>query len=214
MKKTLCGFSEMIRGYLRQAELLTESPDYDSQRLRLIADNCRAILSGPPQSFAQALQLVWFCHTAFLMEERYAMALGRMDQYLYPFYRADIDGGRLTDAFAIELLENVFIRLQNDVVNICIGGQNKRGECEVNPLSRCILRAVRNCNVPGPNLSLRYTQNTPDDFLDECLETIGTGLGYPAIMNDDVNIAALKKYGYEEIYKYLLDYPQRRKAKI
>ena len=204
MKKTLCGFSEMIRQYMLQAEALVDSPDFDRNRLHFIADNCRAIINDPPKSFAQALQLMWFCHTAFLMEGRYAMAFGRMDQYLYRFYKTDIDQGILTDEMVIELLENVFIRLQDDVVNICIGGQNTRGECELNPLSRCILRAIRNCNVPGPNLSLRYTQNTPDDFLDECLETIGTGLGYPAIMNDDVNIAALKKYGYaeEDIYDY------------
>lgn len=198
MKKTLCGFSEMIQKYMRQADALADSPEFDPQRLRFIADNCRAIVNGSPKTFGQALQLVWFCHTAFLMEGRYAMAFGRMDQYLYRFYKTDIDQGILTDEMVIELLENVFIRLQDDVVNICIGGQNTQGECEVNPLSYCILRAVRNCNVPGPNLSLRYTQNTPDDFLDECLETIGTGLGYPAIMNDDVNIAALKKYGYAE----------------
>lgn len=204
MKKTFCGFSEMIRKYMLQAEALVDSPDFDRNRLHFIADNCRAIINGPPKSFAQALQLMWFCHTAFLMEGRYAMAFGRMDQYLYRFYKTDIDQGILTDEMVIELLENVFIRLQDDVVNICIGGQNTRGECELNPLSRCILRAVRNCNVPGPNLSLRYTQNTPDDFLDECLETIGTGLGYPAIMNDDVNIASLKKYGYaeEDVYNY------------
>ncbi|MBQ2881571.1 MAG: DUF3029 family protein, partial [Clostridia bacterium] len=168
------------------------------------SDNCRAVLNGPPKSFSEALQLVWFCHTAFSMEERYAMALGRIDQYLYPFYKADTEQGILTDEAVIELLENVFIKLQDDTVNICIGGQNTLGECEVNPLSYCVLRAVRSCNVPGPNLSLRYTLNTPDDFLDECLETIGTGLGYPAIMNDDVNIAALKKYGYDEadVYNY------------
>jgi len=204
MKKTLCGFSEMIKKYMLQAEGLMFSPDFSQERLRFIADNCRAIVNGPPKSFAQALQLMWFCHTAFLMEGRYAMAFGRMDQYLYRFYKADVDKGILTDETVIELLENVFIRLQDDIVNICIGGQNERGECEVNPLSRCILRAVRSCNVPGPNLSLRYTQNTPDEFLDECLETIGTGLGYPALMNDNVNIAALKKYGYaeEDIYNY------------
>ena len=204
MKKTLCGLSEMIQKYMLQAEALKTSPDFSQERLRFITDNCQAIVSGPPKTFGQALQLLWFCHTAFLMEGRYAMAFGRMDQYLYPFYKADIDRGSLTDERVIELLENVFIRLQDDIVNICIGGQNQKGECEINPLSRCILRAVRNCNVPGPNLSLRYTQNTPDDFLDECLETIGTGLGYPAIMNDDVNIASLKKYGYaeEDVYNY------------
>ena len=204
MRRSLCGFLEMIEKYMLQAEALKNSADFDSKRLQFITDNCRAVLNGPPKSFSEALQLVWFCHTAFSMEERYAMALGRIDQYLYPFYKADTEQGILTDEAVIELLENVFIKLQDDTVNICIGGQNTLGECEVNPLSYCVLRAVRSCNVPGPNLSLRYTLNTPDDFLDECLETIGTGLGYPAIMNDDVNIAALKKYGYDEadVYNY------------
>ena len=204
MKRTLCAFGQMIENYALGADALALSPDYDQNKLRFISDNCHAIASAPPKSFAQALQLVWFCHLAFLMEGRYAMALGRMDQYLYPFFKADKEKGIITDKFAVELLENVFIKLQKDVVNICIGGQSIDGECQINDLSLCILRAVRSCNVPGPNLSLRYTQNTPDEFLDECLQTIGTGLGYPAIMNDDVNIAALKEYGYsdEDVYNY------------
>lgn len=204
MKHTLCGFSQMIKNYAQSALECKGNPDYNNERLEEIINNCIAITTGKPQSFAQALQLVWFCHTAFMMEGRSAMALGRMDQYLYPFYNADINKGRITDEQVVELLENVFIKLQDDIVNICIGGQNKNGECEVNKLSYCILKAVGNCNVPGPNLSLRLTENTPDDFLDECLKTIGTGLGYPALMNDDVNIEALKKYGYseEDVYNY------------
>lgn len=204
MKHTLCGFSKMIASYAEEARACKAELSYNAARLDFIIGNCEAVVNGKPQSFAQALQLMWFCHTAFLMEGRYAMALGRMDQYLYPFYKADVEGGVITDEEVIELLENVFIRLQGDTVNICIGGQNPKGECEVNPLSRCILKAVESCNVPGPNLSLRLTENTPDEFLDECLKVIGTGLGYPAIMNDEVNIAALKKYGYaeEDVYQY------------
>ena len=204
MKHTLCGFSQMIKNYALAAIECKNDPDYNNDHLEGIIKNCEAIVEDKPHSFAQALQLVWFCHTAFLMEDRFAMALGRIDQYLYPFYKDDIENGIITDEQVIELLENVFIKLQDDTVNICIGGQNKYGECEINPLSYCVLKAVGNCNVPGPNLSLRLTENTPDDFLDECLKTIGTGLGYPALMNDDVNIAALKKYGYneEDIYNY------------
>lgn len=204
MQKALLGFQKMVENYLTKLEELQGDPTYDATRLQFMADNCRAILSAPPKSFAEALQLVWFCHLAFCMEERAAMALGRLDQYLYPFYQADTERGVLTDERAIELLENVFIKLMESTVNICIGGQDIEGHCQINGLSRCILRAVRNCNIPGPNLSLRYTANTPDDFLDECLETIGTGLGYPALMNDDVNIAALKRYGYadEDVYDY------------
>lgn len=110
------------------------------------------------------------------MEGRYAMALGRLDQYLYPFYQTDIEKGIITDEQVVELLENVFIKLQDDIVNICIGGQNKNGECEINPLSYCVLKAVGNCNVPGPNLSLRLTENTPDDFLTNVLKLSERGL--------------------------------------
>ena len=204
MKETLLGFKKMIEKYLDAAENEKGNDRFDKNRLQFIIDNCREILIGAPKSFGAALQLVWFCHLAFLMEGRYAMALGRLDQYLYPYYKADTEKGVLTDGMAIELLENVFIKLKGDVVNICIGGQNKKGESEINPLSLCILRAVRHCNVPGPNLSLRYTADIPDEFMDECLQTIGTGLGYPAIMNDSVNVAALKRYGYkdEDVYNY------------
>ena len=206
MRHTLVGFSQMIENYACAAENALSVEGYDKKRLEDIIQTCRALISRKPSSFREALQLVWFCHSAFLLEERYAMALGRLDQYLYPFYKNDIEKGITTDEEVIELLENIFIRLQDDVVNICIGGQNPEGECEANPLSLCILRAVGNCNVPGPNLSLRLTPNTPDEFLDECLKVIGTGLGYPAIMNDDVNIAALKKYGYddEDVYDYCM----------
>lgn len=204
MKHTLCGFSQMIKNYALEALNCAQNSAYNKERVESIAKNCNAIVSGKPQTFAQALQLVWFCHTAFLMEDRYAMALGRLDQYLYPFYQNDIKNGIITDEQVVELFENVFIKLKYDIVNICIGGQNINGECEINSLSYCILKAVGNCNIPGPNLSLRLTENTPDEFLDECLKTIGTGLGYPALMNDDVNIAALKKHGYDEedIYNY------------
>ena len=203
---TLEAFLAMIKGYAISAESLIGTEGYDNGRLSFIAANCRALLSRAPKSFPEAIQLVWFCHHAFVRESRNAMALGRLDQYLYPFYKSDIESGRISDAEVIELLENMFIRLQGDIVNICIGGQDKDGNCQINPLSYCILRAVGNCNVPGPNLSLRYTLNTPDDFLDEALKVIGTGLGYPALMNDDVNIAALKKYGYadEDVYDYCM----------
>lgn len=207
MKVTLEGFLGMIRNYRDVAVGKKRDSAYDSQRLDFIIENCEALLAGPPGSFAQALQLVWFCHTAFLLEGRYAMALGRIDQYLFPFYQKDLETGKLTEEEAIRLLENAFAKIDpNDVVNICIGGMDIHGHCQVNGLSHCVLRAVCGCKAPGPNLSARITWNTPEDFLDECLRTIGTGIGYPALMNDAINIAALKKYGYEEedVYNYCM----------
>lgn len=207
MRIALEGFGAMIGNYAKEAERLKSDAAYDAGRLAFVEQNCRALLTGRPETFAQGLQLIWFCHTAFKLEGRAAMAIGRLDQDLYPLYRRDMDRGCLTREQAVELLENMFTKIPtNDVVNICIGGMNAEGVCQINELSSCIVDAVRNCNAPGPNLSARITADTPDEFLLQCLKSIGTGLGYPALMNDTVNIAALRKQGYEEadVYNYCM----------
>ncbi|MBR5869057.1 MAG: hypothetical protein IKZ21_06375 [Clostridia bacterium] len=205
MRETVEAFRDMIANYAKKARDLMGDPDYHREYLEFIADNCEALVAGAPRTFAQGLQLVWFCHTAFLCEGRYAMALGRIDQYLWPLYRADVEAGRLTPEVATGLLENTFTKIStSDVVNIAIGGMHPDGSTAVNDLSKCALDAVRNGNAPGPNLSARVSPSMPDAFLLECLKSIGTGLGYPALMNDEVNIAALRRMGYAEadVYDY------------
>ncbi len=201
------GFRTMIIGYAEAAEALAaaESDPTVAENLRFVAANCRAVADRAPATFAEGLQLVWLCHTAFNYEGRYAMALGRVDQYLYPLFVRDMEAGRLTHERAVELLENAFMKIWekyalyggDDVVNICIGGTSPDGSCDVNELSYCVLEAVDGCHVPGPNLSARISANCPDAFLDACLKVIGTGLGYPALMNDEVNMAALARMGYD-----------------
>lgn len=214
MTMALEGLRNLAANYAAKADSLIGTEGYSEENLVFIRDNCTALTQHAPETFAQALQLVWLCHLAFVFEGRNAMALGRMDQFLYPFFRKDVDEGRLTPEEAQLLLENVFIKIyerrvlsaNDDVNNICIGGTSPDGSCDVNELSFLILQAVGTCNVPGPNLSARISKNTPDEFLDACLKVIGTGLGYPALMNDEVNLAALRKYGYEEedLYNYCM----------
>lgn len=206
MQKAMEGMRELAAHYAERARGLMGKEGYDPQRLTFIQKNCTQLVSGAPETFAQALQLVWLAHTCFVAEGRVAMALGRIDQYLWPFFRREIREGSLTEAAATEMLENVFMKITertkmlgygDDVVNICIGGSDAEGNCQVNALSYCVLEAVKNCNVPGPNLSARISPNTPDAFLNACLRVIGTGLGYPALMNDTVNKAALLRCGYD-----------------
>ena len=204
MKKTLEALIQKLRLYAGKANALKGAEGYDEGRLSRIANNCLALTKGAPQSFEQGLQLVWMIHSCFVSEGRYAMALGRIDRYLYPLYKKDIASGKIDDAYATELLANTFVKIcerrytgGDDVVNICIGGVDEDGKCSVNGLSYCVLHAVRDVNMPGPNLSARITKDCPDRFLDECLKVIGTGLGYPALMNDEVNMAALSRKGYD-----------------
>lgn len=177
----------------------------DSMGLKEQADNCRFAALNKPQTFAQALQLVFMAYVLFVYERRYAMAFGRMDQYLYPFYKKDIESGTLTYEKARELLSHTFYKLHefsvvyhgDEVSNIAIGGVHPEdGSDATNELSFAILDAVNDAHVPGPNLSARINKNTSTEFLDACLKVIGTGLGYPALMNDEVNIPALARYGY------------------
>jgi len=201
-KEVLAGFSTFVRRHsegAREAAAKTENADCRKELLA-IADDLAYAAWEKPVNFRQALNLVWLVHLSFMFQEKWAMALGRMDQYLYPFYRHDIDAGILTEEDAEDLLACAFIKIvefgQGDIINICIGGVTPAGEEGINDLSYRILHAVRDCNVPGPNLSARLHKGMPVKFLDECLQVIGTGLGYPALMNDDVNIPALERHGY------------------
>ena len=200
----LLALRDRLTAYAEAAEALIGAEGYHSETLYEIKENCLSLCKRPPVTFPEALQLVWMIHNSFVCEGRYAMALGRMDQYLYPYFARDVETGKLTEEEATSLLENVFIKIyerraylgSDDVVNIAVGGVTPDGADATNRLSFCILRAVGNINLPGPNLSARIAPTTPEDFLDECLKVIGTGLGYPALMNDEVNIAALSRYGY------------------
>ena len=201
-KDVLTGFSTFVRRHSEaalEAAARTDNPDYRSELSALAADLAYAAWNAPV-TLRQALNLVWLIHLSFLFQNKYAMALGRMDQYLYPYYRHDIDAGILTPEEAEDLIACAFIKIVEygfgDTVNICIGGVTPAGEEGINDLSYVILHAVRDCYVPGPNLSARLHEGMPDKFLDECLQVIGTGLGYPALMNDRVNIPALQRHGY------------------
>ncbi len=205
MDMTLDAFSVYITQYAELARAKSMTADDERKRqLAEIAQRCANIAFDKPQTFAEALQLVWFTHVAYCYEGRFAMALGRMDQYLYPFYEADKAAGRITFDQAVELCANALYKIMgirevggyDDVVNICIGGVTPEGGDATNELSYALLKAVHECNVPGPNLSARIHKETSLEFINACLDVIGSGLGYPAMMNDDVNVPALLERGY------------------
>ncbi len=200
-------FLTAARRTMEGAAIALEQYADEAEKLGLTepAQCCRYIAKNPPKTFYHALQLTFMTYILFVYEGRYAMAFGRMDQYLYPFYKADIDSGLLTVEDAEDLVACALYKINermvffkgDDVVNIAIGGvKPEDGSDATNELSYVILHAVRDCQIPGPNLSAKIHKGTSLDFIDECLKVIGTGIGYPALMNDDVNIAAMERYGY------------------
>ncbi|MDF2685683.1 MAG: pyruvate formate-lyase, partial [Clostridia bacterium] len=162
-----------------------------------IAEVCGNIALNPPKSFHEALQLVFFCFISFNIEGRYAMALGRMDTYLLPFYKSDIENKILTQDDVIELLMNTFQKIdeqRGNVVNICVGGIGTDSMLSSSTsLSGAIVDAVKSAGIPGPNLSARFNDKTPSWFFEKCFDCLKTGIGYPSFFNEDIIIEALTK---------------------
>lgn len=158
------------------------------------------IAEHPPQSFAQALQLVWFAQV-FLHAENPAMAIsfGRLDQYLWPFLRADLDAGRLTDEQAFDLVCAFCLKCceGEESQNLTLGGVDEEGREAANPLSVMLVEAMGLLRCHQPSLTVRWQRGqdpaSPAGQLQEaaCL-LAASGTGQPGFMNDGVVTAALR----------------------
>lgn len=217
-------FQAFIRRYHNLALEQSRSAENETRRDELItiSNNCRLIAEGSPENFYQALQLVYFVQLILQIESNgHSVSLGRMDQYLYPFYKKDHITGEITDEFASELLENTWIKLLsiNKIrpwshtrfsaggplyQNVTIGGQTAEGLDAVNELSFLILQSVGKMKLTQPNLSVRFHKNISDTFMDECIRVIEKGFGMPAFNNDEIVIPELIKLGVEkeDAYNY------------
>lgn len=165
------------------------------------AERLNNLANNPPRNFWEALQLIWLADLAFALEGRGAMSYGRMDQYLYPFYKRDIDRGDLTYEQALLLIEHFYAKLGepmrvNPINNISVGGLTPQGEDGTNDLSFILLKAANTIRSPRHNLTARWHSGTPEAFKEECFELIRTGIGFPAIVNDDVLSRGLLRLGY------------------
>jgi len=190
--------------------------------LEVIRENCMHIAHRPPETFYQALQLVYFVQLILQIESNgHSVSLGRLDQYLYKFYHHDRIHGRISDEEVLELLENTWLKLLsiNKIrswshtrysaggplyQNVTIGGQTVDGRDAVNDLSYLILDSVGRLKLTQPNLSVRYHANISNDFLLACTRVIEKGFGMPAFNNDEIVIPSLIGLGVskEDAYNY------------
>lgn len=149
-----------------------------------------SIAHGRPESFSEALQLVWFAHLCSSAD-----TFGRFDKYLYPYYERDLAQGRLTEESALGLLESLMIKIEeaDSIQNMTVGGEGS-----VTGLTLLVLRALRETGYKGPNLCFRVWEGMPEYVWNEIAETLATGQGLPALYNERVMIAYLMKYGVPE----------------
>ena len=147
----------------------------------------------PPQTFCEALQLIWFMQV-FLHAEGNASAVsfGRLDQYLWPFLEADIKQKRITweDAFEWWCCFSIKCCQGDESQNLTLGGNGAE-----NPLSLLILRAMRELKIWQPSISVRIGSTTSDEFWYEALSLCAAGIGMPSFFNEAVVTAGLEKLG-------------------
>ncbi len=198
--EALDGASAHLRRWAQAlARAAEQEPEY-AELTRAQAAQLERLATAPPTDFHDALQLVYSYHCMMQLDERGAMAFGRLDQYLEPFYTADLAAGRQTRESIQDLLDHLFARItiDEDVQNICIGGTRPDGTDGTSELSCQILEACKRVGRPGGNCTARVHRNTPQAFLEKCAEVIRTGIGYPSVVNEETTIAGLLAYGYPE----------------
>ena len=142
-------------------------------------------------------------------EGEYHCGLGRIDQYLFPYYDADIKAGRLTEETALEEIEEFFIACNRDSdlyigvqqgdngQSVMLGGVTRDGKPAFNDLSRLCMKACGELKLVDPKINLRVDKSTPIEVYELGTELTKEGLGFPQYANDDVVIPALQRWGYE-----------------
>jgi len=210
------GMITLAERYAIEAERLLESETNPQRKKELqeIAKNCRHVPAKPARTFYEALQSFYFYQIFLLMEQNAAAYNpGRFDQYMYPFYKQDIEAGRITPEKAQELLDCLWVKFSEPCLfqdaksaeyssgypmfqNLCAGGINDKGEDAVNDLSYMILQATMDTQLYQPSLSVRYNiAKNPDSFLRKIVDLISLGTGFPAFHNDEVGIRMLMNKG-------------------
>lgn len=188
-----------IRRYEEKAKAMAEKATDPAQRAQLqkIADSCGRIAEGTPQTFQDAVQLVWLTHELIYCETIPAsQSLGRLDQTLYPYYKADVEKGAVTYEEASDLIDALWIKFSANLhayQNVTIGGVDESGHFADNDLTYIMLQATRRLRCDQPLISLRYNDDMPDRMWAESMALLKTGTGFPAIFYDPAIIPAKEK---------------------
>ena len=206
---------EYARRYSRLARDLAREEKCKVRRAELeaIAHNCARVPEFGAQSFHEACQSFWFVQLLLQVESSgHSISPGRFDQYMYPYYKRDLDAGRITREGAQELIDCIWVKL-NDInkvrdaasadgfagygmfQNLIVGGQDIHGMDATNDLSYMCLEAAMHVPLPQPSISIRIWNGTPESLMLKAAALTRLGTGLPAYYNDEVIIPSIMARG-------------------
>ena len=210
---------EAVIGYARRyaalaRELAAKETDPTRRReLEIISGNCRRVPEFGATTFHEACQSFWFIQLLLQVESSgHSISPGRFDQYMYPYYKKDLDRGAITRESAQELIDCIWVKL-NDInkvrdadsangfagygmfQNLIVGGQNIHGMDATNDLSYMCLEASMHVPLPQPSISIRVWNGSPEDLLIKAAALTRLGTGLPAYYNDEIIIPSIMARG-------------------
>jgi len=183
------------------------------KELEKIAEVNAWVPAHKPRTFWEAIQSVWTVESLLVVEENQTgMSIGRVDQYMYPFYQADKAAGRMSDYEAFELAGCMLIKMSEMMwitseggskffagyqpfVNMCIGGVTRDGQDATNDLTYLLMDAVRHVKIYQPSLATRIHNKSPQKYLKKIVDVVRAGMGFPACHFDDSHIKMMLAKG-------------------
>ncbi len=209
------GMTEFGHRFSRLAKDMASKELNPARRKELeeIQQICSRVPGFPANTFHEGLQSLWFAYIASLQEDyNRCSPVGRVDSFLYPFYRRSMDEKRLTTSRAQELIDCLWLKLgESNFINwgsfsklaagfpvqqqIPVGGQTREGKDAANPLTYQCIQATMNTRLHQPSLTVRLHKNTPSELYRKACELSRLGTGHPSFFNDEVVVPALVKSG-------------------
>jgi choline trimethylamine-lyase len=205
-------YAKRMSDYAAELAAKETNPKRKAELLKISEINAR-VPAHKPSTYWEAIQSVWTIESLLVVEENQTgMSIGRVDQYMYPFYKADIEAGRMTDFEAFELSGCMLIKMSEMMwitsegaskffagyqpfVNMCLGGVTREGRDATNELTYLLMDAVRHVKIYQPTLACRIHKASPQKYLKKIVDVIRAGMGFPACHFDDVHIKMMLAKG-------------------
>ncbi len=205
-------YAKRLSDYAYELANKENDPKRKKELLKISEVNAK-VPANKPETFWEAVQSVWTIESLLTVEENQTgMSIGRVDQYMYPYYRADIDSGRMNDFEAFELAGCMLIKMSEMMwvtseggskffagyqpfVNMCVGGVTREGRDATNDLTYLLMDAVRHVKIYQPSLACRIHNKSPKEYLKKIVSVIRAGMGFPACHFDDSHIKMMLAKG-------------------
>ena len=217
--KSVIDTTEGVMTYARRmsqyaAELAAKetNPQRKEELLKISEVNAK-VPAHKPDTFWEAIQAVWTIESLLPVEENQTgMSIGRVDQYMYPYYKADLDAGRMNNFQAFELAGCMLIKMSEMMwitseggskffagyqpfVNMCVGGLTRDGRDATNELTYLLMDAVRHVKIYQPSLACRINNKSPQKYMKKIVDVVRSGMGFPACHFDDTHIKMMLAKG-------------------